>query len=79
MHLSGFSRIIQSAQGKHSFDLKEIIKLILVQRFDVPISKLRTCESQEDHGFQGISAQHIYKAMDALEPLGPEIQNKLLK
>ncbi len=79
MHLSGFSKIIQSAQGKNSFDLEEIIKLILVQRFDAPSSKLRTCERQEDHGFQGISAQHIYRAMDALEPLGPEIQKQAFK
>lgn len=79
MRLSGFSDIIKSAQGKRSFDLEEIIKLILVQRFDVPSSKLRTCERQEDHGFQGISAQHIYRAMDAIEPLGSEIQKQAFK
>jgi transposase len=76
MHLSGFSNIIRSAQGKQSFDLEEIVKLVLVQRFDVPSSKLRTCERQEDHGFQGISAQHIYRAMDAVEPLTSEIQKQ---
>lgn len=79
MHLTGFCDIIRSAQGKRCFDLEEIIKLILIQRFDVPSSKLRTCERQEDHGFQGISAQHIYRAMDAVEPLGPEIQRQTFK
>lgn len=79
MHLSGFSSIIKSAQGKNSFDLEEIIKLILVQRFDLPSSKLRTCERQEDHGFQGISPHHIYRAMDVIEPLGQEIQKQAFK
>lgn len=79
MRLSGFSEIIRSAQGKRSFDLEEIIKLILVQRFDAPSSKLRTYERQEDHGFQGISAQHIYRAMDAIEPLGLEIQKQAFR
>ncbi len=76
MQLSGFSNIIKSAQGKHSFDLDEIVKLILIQRFDTPSSKLRTYERQEDHGFHGISAQHIYRAMDAIEPLAAEIQKQ---
>lgn len=74
--LSGFSNIIRSVQGRHAFDLEEAIKLILVQRFDVPSSKLRTCERQEDHGFQGINAQHIYRAMDAIGPLASEIQKQ---
>ena len=76
MQLSGFSTVIQKAQGKNSFNLEEIVKLILTQRFDLPSSKLRTYERQEDHGFYGIDLQHIYRAMDALEPLGSEIQKQ---
>lgn len=76
MSTTGFNKIIQSAQGKHQFNLEEIIKLILVQRFDLPSSKLRTCERQEDHGFQGIDLQHIYQSMDAIESLDNAIQKQ---
>jgi len=78
MQLSGFSDVIRSAQGKNSFDLEEVVKLILVQRFDLPSSKLRTFERQEDHGFQGIDLQHIYRAMDAIGSLESEIQEQAL-
>ncbi len=76
MTITGFNKIIQSAQGKHQFDLEEIIKLILVQRLDLPSSKLRTCERQETHGFQGVDVQHIYRAMDAIESLNDAIQKQ---
>lgn len=76
MSTSGFSKIIQSAQGKHKFNLEEIIKLILVQRFDSPSSKLRTCQRQEEYGFRGIDLQHIYRAMDTIAPLDGEIQKQ---
>jgi transposase len=76
MQLSGFTDIIQSAQGKNIFNLEEVIKLILVQRFDLPGSKLRTFERQKSHGFQGIDLHHIYRAMDAIHSLGSEIQKQ---
>ena len=76
MSLTGFDKILQLTQGRHKFNLEEIIKLILVQRFDLPSSKLRTCERQEEHGFQGIDLQHIYRAMDAIESLDNEIQKR---
>jgi transposase len=76
MDILGFAKIIQSAQGRHQFDLEEIIKLILIQRFAFPSSKLRTFERQEEHGFQGIDLQHIYRAMDAIEDLDFEIQKQ---
>lgn len=76
MQLSGFSKVIKSAQGKNSFDLEEVVKLILVQRFDLPSSKLRTFERQKSHGFQGIDLQHIYRAMDTIESLSLEIQKQ---
>ena len=76
MKITGFNKIIQTAQGKHQFDLEEIIKLVLIQRFDLPSSKLRTCERQEEHGFQGIDLQHIYRSMDAIESLDDAIQKQ---
>jgi hypothetical protein len=76
MQLSGLSDVIKGAQGKNSFDLEEVVKLILVQRFDLPSSKLRTYERQEGHGFQGIDLQHIYRAMDTIECLESEIQKQ---
>jgi transposase len=76
MDLAGFTQIIQSAQGKHQFDLEEIIKLILTQRFALPSSKLRTFERQEEHGFQEIDLQQIYRAMDAIESLDSKIQKQ---
>lgn len=79
MQLSGFADLIRGAQGKNSFDLEEVVKLILVQRFDTPSSKLRTYERQEGHGFQGIDLQHIYRAMDTIESLESEIQKQSFK
>ena len=76
MDLTGFSNLVRSAQGKRQFNLEEIIKLILIQRFDSPSSKLRTCERQESHGFYGIDLQHVYRSMDAIETLDSEIQKK---
>jgi transposase len=74
MQLSGFSEIIRKAQGKNKFNVEDIVKLILVQRFDSPSSKLRTYERQADHGFHGIDLQHIYRTMDVIEHLVTEIQ-----
>ena len=76
MDLTGLSDIVRSAQGRHRFDIEEAIKLILVQRLDLPSSKLRTFARQEEHGFSGIDLQHVYRAMDAIEPLGDEIQKQ---
>ncbi len=74
MQLSGFSDVIKTAQERNKFNVEEIVKLVLVQRFDSPGSKLRTYERQKDHGFYGIDLQHIYRTMDAIEHLSPEIQ-----
>lgn len=74
MQISGFSEIVKSVQGRNKFNVEEIVKLVLVQRFDLPSSKLRTYARQEDHGFSGIDLQHIYRTMDAIECLSPEIQ-----
>jgi transposase len=76
MTLTGFDKVLQSAQGKKQFDLQEIIKLILVQRLDLPSSKLRTFERQEDHGFYGIDLQHVYRAMDAIMTVDGAIQKQ---
>lgn len=76
MEISGFSQILQNAQGKKSFDLESIVKLIISQRLDLPSSKLRTYERQEEHGFQGIELQHFYRTMDVIEPLHSSIQKQ---
>jgi transposase len=79
MDLTGFGEVIRSVQGKNTFDVKEIVQLILSQRFDLPSSKLRTFERQEDHGFHEIDLQHIYRTMDAIESLDSEIQKQAFK
>lgn len=76
MDITGFTSVIQSKQGRHKFDVTEIVKLILTQRFDLPSSKLRTYERQAEHGFSEIHLQHIYRAMDAIEGLEGEIQKQ---
>ena len=76
MTVTGFDKVIQLGQGKHQFDLQKIIELLLVQRFDLPGSKLRTYERQEEHGFEGIELQHVYRAMDAIAPLEDAIQTQ---
>jgi transposase len=79
MHVTGFSKVIHQALGKKQFDFEEIIKLIISQRLDAPCSKLRTYKRQEDHGFCGIDLQHIYRSMDAIEPLNFDIQKQAFK
>lgn len=74
--LSGFSNILTMVQGKNSFDLGKVAKLIVAQRLDEPSSKLRTFERQEEHGFYGIDLQHFYRAMDTIEPFAIEIQKQ---
>lgn len=74
LKLAGFLTIIESAQGRNKFNVKEIVKLILIQRFHLPSSKLRTYERQEDHGFYNIDLQHVYRTMDAIEGIESEIQ-----
>lgn len=76
MEFSGFSSIIQNAQGKQSFDLDEIVKLMIAQRFHVPCSKLRTFERQDELGFQANELQHLYRTMDAIDPLNIDIQKQ---
>jgi hypothetical protein len=74
MDIAGFNRIIRSAQGRRKFDLEEIVRLMLVQRFDLPSSKLRTYERQKEHGFSGISLQNIYRTMDVIGGVNEAIQ-----
>ena len=76
MELTGFSKIIREAQGKNQFNLEEAVKLIIAQRLDFPSSKLRTYERQQEHGFEEIGLQHLYRAMDVIEPLGDKIQTQ---
>jgi transposase len=76
MRLIGFSQVIKSAQGRRQFNLEEVVKLIIVQRLDLPSSKLRTHERQEDHGFFGIDLQNVYRTMDVIEPLSNDLQKK---
>ena len=76
MQLTGFGKIIKTVHAKQSFNVEEIVKLIIVQRLDLPSSKLRTCERQEEHGFYNIELQHIYRTMDAIETLKTDIQKQ---
>lgn len=76
MDLVGFSGITKRAQGKNRFNVEEILKLIILQRMDLPSSKLRTYERQFDHGFHGIELQHVYRTMDALEGFSEEFQKQ---
>ena len=76
MDLSGFSKIIKNIKGKQKFDLEQIIKLIVIQRLKDPSSKLRTCKRQEDSGFNGVEIQHIYRAMDIIEPFSEKFQKR---
>lgn len=76
MKITEFDKVIQKAQGRHKFNLLETIKLILIQRFDSPGSKLRTFERQAEHGFHQIDLQHLYRSMDAIENLDEVIQQQ---
>lgn len=76
MELCGFSSILKRAQGKQSFDLDEIVKLMIAQRFHLPCSKLRTFERQDELGFHANELQHLYRTMDAILPLSIEIQKQ---
>jgi len=74
MELTGLSQLLREARGKHQFNLEETIKLMVAQRLDLPSSKLRTFERQQDHGFNDIDLQHLYRSMDIIHPLSEQIQ-----
>ena len=76
MDITGFTDVIQTKQGRHRFNLTEIVKLILTQRFDLPSSKLRTYERHAEYGFNEVDLQHIYRTMDAIEGVKGEIQKQ---
>lgn len=76
MNLTGFVDVIRQAQGKREFNVAEIVKLMIAQRLDLPSSKLRTHERQEEHGFSGIDLQHIYRTMDAIASIEGDIQKQ---
>ena len=76
MKFTGFSEVVKRAQGRRQFNVEEIIKLIIVQRLDLPSSKLRTQQRQGEHGFSEIDLQNMYRAMDAVEPLSRDFQQK---
>ena len=79
MDRSGFSSVIRKGKGKIQFDLEGVVKLIITQRLDLPSSKLRTFERQQDHGFNQINLQHLYRAMDAIIPFNDQIQTQAFK
>lgn len=79
MELTGFRKIIQKNQGRRKFSVEKIVELIIAQRMHLPSSKLRTYERQGDHGFQEIDLQHIYRTLDAIQDLGPELQKQAYK
>ena len=76
MDLSGFSKILENIQRKQSFNLEEIIKLMIIQRLNYPSSKLRAYERQKDYGFHDIELQHIYRSMDMIESSSRDFQKK---
>lgn len=76
MKLSGFSEVVKKAQGRRKFNLEETINLIIAQRLDLPSSKLRTQQRQDEHGFSEINLQNIYRAMDAIEAFSRDFQRK---
>lgn len=57
MELTRFLKIFRYAQGKNEFDLEKTIKLMIIQRLDLPSGELRTYERQADHGFEKIAAK----------------------
>ena len=76
MEISKFSEIIRKRQGKNSFDVEEVVRLIITQAMDCPSSKRRTCERQQEHGYSDIDLQHLYRAMDVIEGISGEIQTQ---
>lgn len=79
MDLTGFSEVMREAQGRRRFNLEETVELIIVQRLNLPSSKLRTYERQKEHGFDEINLQHLYRAMDAIEPFSGRMQQQAFK
>jgi transposase len=73
MKLTNFSKILNKIQGKKSYSIEEIVKLIIIQRLHNPSSKLRTYERQKQHGYDGIELHQIYRTMDHLLSYKEEI------
>lgn len=79
MELTEFSNVFKNNQGKRTYDINEIVKLIIIERFHDPSSKLRTFERQKQHGFKEIELHQIYRTMDAIYPLKENIQKLVYK
>lgn len=76
---AGVDQVLQQAQGKHRFNVQEVVHLLLAQRLFLPSSKLRTCERQEELGFRDIALHNIYRVMDVIAPLNEAIQQQAFK
>jgi transposase len=79
MHLTGFVDVLKTSSRKQQFDLEEVLMLILSQQLNLPGSKMRAYERQEEHGFFGINLQNLYRAMDIVEPLSEAFQKQALE
>ena len=77
--MTGFSNVVSTAQGRRTFNLQEIITLLISSRLHLPSSKLRSFLRQEDYGFYGIDLQHIYRTMDAMLTIKEAIQKQSFK
>lgn len=74
------SKLIENYQNtkKFTYNLDEILKLLVFQRILKPDSKLSTVNSQKElFGDWSVDEQNIYRSLDHLESLKEEIQLKL--
>jgi transposase len=76
MRKSGFDSVLEKTQGRRTFNVANIIKLLIAHRFHAPSSKLRTFERQAEYGDEEFDLQHFYRSMDALLPFAGEFQKQ---
>lgn len=74
--LIGFSKMIESVNGRQSYNVLDIVTLIVANRLHSPSSKHRIFERQNDYGYHGIKLQHVYRAMDKILSLKTDLLKK---
>lgn len=76
LDIIGFSEVIKKVKGRQSYNVLDIVSLIIANRLHAPSSKLRIFERQNDYGYQAIELQHVYRAMDKILPMKGELLNQ---
>jgi len=69
---------INSISRRYKFDIQNVIKLMLAERLNIPVSKLSNYNNQTEYiGFKEVKLQWLYRSLDFLNDTEQELQKHL--